>query len=56
MIESKVKATKLINEISNAEKLMNKLCSKKEIKNINKIIILMKNEIKNSNNKEKLIN
>ena len=54
LIESKVKATKLINEISNAEKLMNKLCSKKEIKNINKIIILMKNEIKNSNNKDKI--
>tara|TARA_B100000287_G_scaffold425751_1_gene472556 strand:+ start:2465 stop:4252 length:1788 start_codon:yes stop_codon:yes gene_type:complete len=54
LIESKVKATKLMNEISNAEKLMNKLCSKKEIKNINKIIILMKDEIKNSNNKEKI--
>ena len=54
LIESKVKATKLINEISNAEKLMNKLCSKKEIKNINKIIMLMKNEIKNSNNKDKI--
>ncbi len=54
LIESKVKATKLINEISNAQKLMNKLCSKKEIKNINKIIILMKSELKNSNNKEKI--
>ena len=54
LIESKVKATKLINEISNAEKLMNKLCSKKEIQNINKIIMLMKNEIKNSNNKDKI--
>jgi molecular chaperone HscA len=54
LIESKVKATKLMNEISNAEKLMDKLCSKKEIKNINKIIILMKDEIKNSNNKEKI--
>ena len=55
LIETKIKATKLINELKNVEDLMYKLCSKKEIKNINKIIKMMKVEL-SSDNKEKIEN
>ena len=53
LIETKIKATKLINELKNVENLMYKLCSKKEIQNINKIIKMMKVEL-SSDNKEKI--
>ena len=49
LIETKIKATKLINEISNVEPMMKELCSSKESKEINKIIKLMKMELKNDN-------
>ena len=53
MIETKIKATKLINEIINVESMMKKLCTSKECKEINKIIKLMKTELK-SDNKDKI--
>ena len=53
LIETKIKATKLINEIINVESMMKKLCTSKECKEINKIIKLMKTELK-SDNKDKI--
>ena len=55
LIETKIKATKLINEINNVKLMMNKLCTTKETKEINKIIKLMKIELK-SDNKDKISN
>ncbi len=55
LIETKIKATKLINEISNVEPMMKELCTSKESKEINKIIKLMKMELK-SDNKDKINN
>ena len=55
LIETKIKATKLINEIINVESMMKKLCTSKESKEINKIIKLMKIELK-SDNKDKINN
>ena len=55
LIETKIKATKLINEISNVKSMMNELCTTKESKEITKIINLMKIELK-SDNKDKISN
>ena len=55
LIETKMKATKLINEINNVKPMMNKLCTTEESKEINKIIKLMKIELK-SDNKDKISN
>ncbi len=55
LIETKIKATKLINEINNVKPMMNELCTSKESKEINKIIKLMKIELK-SDNKDKISN
>lgn len=55
LIETKIKATKLINEINNVKSMMNELCTTKESKEITKIINLMKIELK-SDNKEKISN
>ena len=55
LIETKIKATKLINEINNVKPLMKELCTLKESNEINKIIKLMKMELK-SDNKEKISN
>ena len=53
LIETKIKATKLINEINNVKPMMKKLCTSKESEEINKIIKLMKLELK-SDNKDKI--
>ncbi len=53
LIETKIKATKLINEINNVRPMMNELCTPKESEEINKIIKLMKIELK-SDNKDKI--
>ena len=53
LIETKIKATKLINEINNVKPMMKKLCTLKESEEINKIIKLMKIELK-SDNKDKI--
>ncbi len=55
LIETKIKATKLINEINNVKPMMKKLCSSEESKEINNIIKLMKVELK-SDNKDKINN
>ena len=55
LIETKIKATKLINEINNVKPMMNELCTSKESKEINKIIKLMKIELK-SDNRDKISN
>ena len=55
LIETKIKATKLINEIDNVKPMMNKLCTTKESEEINNIIKLMKIELK-SDNKDKISN
>jgi molecular chaperone HscA len=55
LIETKIKATKLINEINNVKPMMNELCTSEESKEINKIIKLMKIELK-SDNKNKISN
>ena len=55
LIETKIKATKLINEINNVKPMMNELCTSEESNEINKIIKLMKIELK-SDNKDKISN
>ncbi len=55
LIETKIKATKLINEINNVKPMMKKLCSSEESREINNIIKLMKVELK-SDNKDKINN
>ena len=55
LIETKIKATKLINEINNVKPMMKELCTSKESQEINKIIKLMKTELK-SDNKDKINN
>ena len=46
LIETKVKATKFINEVINVKSKMEQLLSKNDYDKINGIIKLMKNEIK----------
>ena len=53
LIETKVKATKFVNEVINVKSKMEQLLSKNDYNKINDIIELMKKEIKN-NNKEKI--
>ena len=53
LIEIKVKAQKLINEIGFYNKDIEKLCDKKNIVNINKIITMLKVEL-NNNNKSRI--
>jgi molecular chaperone HscA len=53
LIETKVKATKFINEVINVKSKMEQLLSKNDYDKINGIIKLMKNEIK-KDNKEKI--
>ena len=55
LIESKVKATKFMNEVNNVKTEIKDLCSKNEVENINKIIKMMKITLK-SDNKEKIDN
>ncbi|MAI28591.1 MAG: hypothetical protein CMP38_00110 [Rickettsiales bacterium] len=55
LIETKIKATKLINEINNVKPMMKELCTSKESKEINNILKLMKIELK-SDNKDKINN
>ena len=53
LIEWKIKAKKIINEINYYEKDIERLCDKKNIENIKKIINMLKLEL-NNNNKEKI--
>ena len=53
MIEWKIKAKKIINEINYYKKDIEKLCEKKNIKNISSLINMLKIEL-NKNNKEKI--
>ena len=53
LIETKIKATKLINEINNVKPMMKELCTSKESKEINNIIKSMKTELK-GDNKDKI--
>ena len=54
LIESKIKASRLINEIENVKDQIESLCSKKDIENINKTSNMLKKELKN--NKENIEN
>ena len=53
LIESKIKASRLINEIENVKDQIETLCTKKDIENINKTSNMLKKEIK-TNNKERI--
>lgn len=53
LIETKIKAKKLINEIKYFKKDIERLCSKKNIESINKFIKMLKNEL-SKNNKERI--
>ena len=55
LIESKIKASRLINEIENVKDQIESLCSKKDIENINKTSNMLKKELK-KNNKENIEN
>ncbi|MBD23038.1 MAG: Fe-S protein assembly chaperone HscA [Alphaproteobacteria bacterium] len=55
LIESKMKASRLINEIENVKDKIESLCSKKDIENINKTSNMLKMELK-TNNKDKIEN
>ena len=46
LIESKIKASRLINEIENVKDQIESLCTKKDIENINKTSNMLKKEIK----------
>ena len=46
LIESKIKASRLINEIENVKDQIESLCSKKDIENINKTSNMLKKELK----------
>ena len=49
LIESKIKASRLINEIENVKEQIQSLCSKKDIENIHKTSNMLKSELKNNN-------
>ena len=53
LIESKIKASRLINEIANVRDQIESLCSKKDIESINKTTNMLNTELK-KNNKEKI--
>ena len=53
LIESKIKASRLINEIENVKDQIETLCTKKDIENINKTSNMLKKEMK-TNNKERI--
>ena len=53
LIESKIKASRLINEIENVKDQIETLCTKKDIENINKTSNMLKIEMK-TNNKERI--
>ena len=55
LIESKIKASRLINEIANVRDQIESLCSKKDIESINKTTNMLNTELK-KNNKEKIEN
>ena len=55
LIESKIKASRLINEIANVKDQIESLCSKKDIESINKTTNMLNTELK-KNNKEKIEN
>ena len=55
LIESKIKASRLINEIANVRDQIESLCSKKDIESINKTTNMLNTEL-NKNNKEKIDN
>ena len=55
LIESKIKASRLINEIENVRDQIESLCSKKDIESINKTTNMLNTELK-KNNKEKIEN
>ena len=55
LIESKIKASRLINEIENVRDQIESLCSKKDIESINKTTNMLNTELK-KNNKEKIDN
>ena len=52
LIESKVKATKFMNEVNSVQNEIKELCSKNEVQNINKIIKMMKTTLKSDNKKK----
>ena len=49
LIESKIKASRLLNEIENVKDQIESLCSKKDIENINKTSNMLKKELKTNN-------
>ena len=49
LIESKIKASRLINEIENVKEQIQSLCSKKDIENIHKTSNMLKSELKKNN-------
>ena len=53
LIESKIKASRLINEIENVRDQIDSICSKKDIESINKTTNMLITELK-KNNKEKI--
>ena len=55
LIETKIKASRLINEIANVRDQIESLCSKKDIESINKTTNMLNTELK-KNNKEKIDN
>jgi len=55
LIETKIKASRLINEIANVRDQIESLCSKKDIESINKTTNMLNTELK-KNNKEKIEN
>ena len=52
LIESKMKATRLINEINNVKREIQNLCSKKDIEKIYNITNMLNNELKKNNKVE----
>ena len=52
LIESKIKATRLINEVNNAKREIQNLCSKKDIEKIYNITNMLNNELKKNNKVE----
>lgn len=52
LIESKIKATRLINEINNVKREIQNLCSKKDIEKIYNITNMLNNELKKNNKVE----
>ena len=52
LIESKIKATRLINEVNNVKREIQNLCSKKDIEKIYNITNMLNNELKKNNKVE----